>query len=498
MFHISRVAHRRRFTISPRIPAALITCIAAAFPTAAQIAPLFPEILHANGTDDSGDDSFPVAESDGLGNWVAVWYSTEDLDSAGADEDIFAASSSDNGLTWSNPVVLSRSSGVMDEADFLPTLATDGRGNWVVAWYSFENLNSADGDADIFGAVSDDNGVTWSGAFFVNVDAATDSGDDSRPALATDKRGNWVCVWQSREPIGGSGTDNDIVAATSTDNGVTWSMPALVNSNGTTDAGSDDDRPSVAMNVAGETVAAWSSPSDVDGSDGDSDILYATSANHGADWSEVHLLHASGTTDSGADLFVDVANDGNTTWLVAWQTDSDINQTDTDDDVFIVRSTDAGESWSLPRILNSFATTDTGDDIRPTLAADGRGNWVATWTSFDNFMGKGTDSDVVGAYSTDNGIHWSDAEFINSNAVGDPGSDGNASVATDSLGTWLAVWNSTSPIDGSETDDDILVTQFQFAPAPAMPAAAPYSLALCVFLFATAGGIVAGGARRAR
>ena len=56
-----------------------------------------------------------------------------------------------------------------------------------------------------------------------------------------DGAGNWVAVWFSDEYLvgGTAGTDFDIFVSTSTDNGGTWSNPALLNTNGTTDTGRD-------------------------------------------------------------------------------------------------------------------------------------------------------------------------------------------------------------------------------------------------------------------
>ncbi|PCJ55406.1 MAG: hypothetical protein COA73_13435, partial [Candidatus Hydrogenedentota bacterium] len=76
----------------------------------------------------------------------------------------------------------------------------------------------------------------------LNTNGTTDTGPDSDPQVTTDGLGNWVAVWWSYENLGGTaGTDQDIFVATSTDNGSTWSAPALLNTNGTTDSSSDRD-----------------------------------------------------------------------------------------------------------------------------------------------------------------------------------------------------------------------------------------------------------------
>jgi len=50
----------------------------------------------------------------------------------------------------------------------------------------------------------------------------------------------WILVWFSNEDLGGTaGTDLDIFAARSTDNGASWSTVQTLNSNANTDTGHD-------------------------------------------------------------------------------------------------------------------------------------------------------------------------------------------------------------------------------------------------------------------
>src|SRR5262245_13703184 len=76
----------------------------------------------------------------------------------------------------------------------------------------------------------------------LNTNAATDTGDDARPAITTDGHGTWIAVWGTTDDLGGTiGTDGDILAARSTDNGTTWSAPAPVNGNAGSDTGADEE-----------------------------------------------------------------------------------------------------------------------------------------------------------------------------------------------------------------------------------------------------------------
>ncbi|MCC6487603.1 MAG: exo-alpha-sialidase, partial [Candidatus Hydrogenedentes bacterium] len=68
------------------------------------------EPLNTNAAADGGRDILPAIATDGSGNWVAVWASTDTLEETlGEDYDILLARSVDNGHTWTDPVPLNSS-----------------------------------------------------------------------------------------------------------------------------------------------------------------------------------------------------------------------------------------------------------------------------------------------------------------------------------------------------------------------------------------------------
>ena len=70
--------------------------------------------------------------TDGNGNWVAVWQSTDDLGGPfGGDYDIFVSRSADNGSTWSPVQALNSNTDSETGYDRAPGVITDGHGNWV-------------------------------------------------------------------------------------------------------------------------------------------------------------------------------------------------------------------------------------------------------------------------------------------------------------------------------------------------------------------------------
>jgi hypothetical protein len=433
-----------------------------------QIEPSDPALLNTNGTLDTETDAEPDIATDGAGNWVATWQSEENLGgTAGTDWDIFVATSSDNGATWSAPALVNTNGNSDSGNDLFPVVASDGAGNWVAAWFSSENLGGTAGtDPDIFVATSSDNGATWSAPALVNTNGTSDSGGDINPVVASDGAGNWVAAWYSDENLGGTaGTDPDIFAASSTDNGATWSAPALLNTNGTSDSG-DDYETDIASDGAGTWVAAWRSEENLGGAAGaDPDIFAASSTDNGATWSAPVLLNTNGNSDSGDDFFPVVASEGAGTWVAAWFSTENLDgMAGTDRDCFVASSTDNGATWSAPALLNTNGASDSEVDDYVDIATDGAGNWVAAWRSGENLGGAaGTDLDIFAASSTDNGATWSAPALLNTNGTSDSGNDFMPVVATDGAGNWVAAWFSDENLGGTAgMDRDIFVTTFRF------------------------------------
>jgi hypothetical protein len=486
--------------------------------------------LNSNAETDAGDDTLPQAATDGKGTWLAVWSSTDTLgDTIDTDEDVLVARSTDSGMTWTTPVPLNANAGTDSGGDDAPQVATDGSGNWVAVWTSRDSLDGTIGtDVDVLVSRSSDNGATWTPPTPLNTNAATDRDDDNCPQVATDGNGNWVTVWESWNDVrGGRSADTDILVARSTDDGATWTAVAALNANAQTDVGSDA-FPQLATDAKGTWVAVWSSTDtlvdtsptkdaprnpnleeDLETAIGeDRDILVARSTDSGMTWTPPAPLNTNAATDSDEDDRPELATDGSGNWVCLWSarsagvvaarsTDNGASWTDaapvvgsgryhqvatdgagnwvcvwvswddlgrtigTDEDILVARSTDNGATWTARAPLNSYAETDASDDRWPRVATDGSGTWVAVWSSTDTLGGTiGTDWDVLVARSTDNGAKWSAGAPLSADAESDSDNEGAAELATDGRGTWVAAWSATDTTAGTMgTDADILVAR---------------------------------------
>jgi hypothetical protein len=258
---------------------------AAAQPCGLQFDSFTPRPLNTNAGMDGGIRDLDVhLVNSGTGTWMAAWRV---LGGMGNDADLYFSRSVDAGLTWSPPASLNTTAATDSHSDDSARLATNGQGVWIAVWWAQNAFGGSIGtDMDILFARSLDDGVTWSSPAILNTNAATDEGNDLLPRVATDGAGRWVAIWVSADSLGGTiGADRDILVSRSTDNGGTWSPPAMVNHYAATD-NSADDYPELAMSAAGECVAVWLSDNSLGGTIGtDEDILASTSLNGGQTWS---------------------------------------------------------------------------------------------------------------------------------------------------------------------------------------------------------------------
>ncbi len=355
-------------------------------------------------------------------------------------------------------VLNATTSHVQSRPDWAPRVVTSDDDMWLAVWHSDDTLNSRIGhDNDILVARSGDKGRTWSKAVALNANATDDSGDDRFPSVATDGKGGWIAVWQSDDALGGRlRTDLDILYVRSIDGGKTWSRPAPLAANATDDWGTDEE-PQIASDGKGTWICVWTSTDALGNTiGGDRDILYARSTDLGRTWTAPLPLVETAKFDSGFDISPRIVSGSDSTWLVAWDSSDPLGgRLGRDKDILYTRSLDSGLTWASATELNTNAATDSFGDREPQLATDGKGGWVAVWTSTDPLGDTvGKDADIFVASSKDNGANWSAPRALAGYATRDARDDSAPQVAADGLGGWLVVWNSWHPLAPPDMDVD--------------------------------------------
>jgi hypothetical protein len=451
----SRVRPARASSILAAVPLILVAAVVAAPCAHAQV-PRFeaPVAVDVAAKADKHSDEIPRIAAGVAGVWVVVWQVVGAADlGLGRDVDLVFSRSSDDGRHWTAPRPIAERFASDRSEDRQPSIATDGKGTWMVAWTSTDDLGGRSRkDRDIHFSMSTDNALTWSAPRALNTNAAIDWGDDEAPDVASDRSGRWVVVWQSADSLGNTkGGDRDILFTTSTDAGTNWSSPNVVDAAARSDSAFDTS-PRVASDGARTWLVTWSSGSASAETGGfQRGVLVARSEDATATWAPPLSLSGA-SEDDRPDWGPRLAGDGRGNWICAWASSDDLGKTiGRDRDVLFSRSTDGGRSWSTRASLNREAADDSGDDDTPELAVDANGNWVAVWTSWDRRGAtRGADADLLMAMSRDSGATWTPSYILNTNARTDHGEDTTPSLATDGSGLWITAWTST------ETQGEVL------------------------------------------
>ncbi len=285
---------------------------------------------------------------------------------------------------------------------------------------------------------------TLSTVVLLNTNAAEDCWEDRDPSMATDGKGNWIVAWETLGDLvsDAPGSDQDIAFIRSTRDADTWTRPALLAPWQADDRGADSS-PVVATDARGNWVVAWQSMGTIAGRD--SDILFVHSSDVGRTWSKPAPIVKGAASDSAQDFHPSLVALPDGTWLAAWESSADIGGSGRDFDIHFARSTDGGRHWSEPRPLDPDAGRDRDGDRKVTLAADSKGVVVAAWEAFSaKGGGLGTDWDVVFSRSTDSGQTWSPSSPLSRFAAEDGGAaDQDVVLAADGGGLWVAAWSST-------------------------------------------------------
>ena len=156
-----------------------------------------------------GDGGFtPVLAVDSTGAVNATWANS----SIGPRQVLFTRSS-DLGVTFSQPVNVSRSPG----EGFDPAIAIDGNDAVNLAW---EDTGS--GEGAIFFSRSSDSGTSFSTPRKISAGA----GEASDPEVAADRFGGLNIAWIQELPAGGT----SVMISRTTDGGQTFSPPSVVTS----------------------------------------------------------------------------------------------------------------------------------------------------------------------------------------------------------------------------------------------------------------------------
>ncbi len=222
--------------------------------------------------------------------------------------------STDGGVSWS-PSVSPVSEAGNGDFESSMSLAPAPDGVIVAAWESVERefVRDSPRPSRVRYGVSSDRGLTWSASAAPNAEVAALSGAGG-PSIATDGAGTWLMALHTRDTLGGTiGEDNDILIVRSTDDGTTWSSPAVLNDDATGDGDANDVSATLAYDGSGRWFAAWHRS--------DQNVLgfwrYTSSTDGGLTWSSPRRATNEPRRSVGGSP--DFAFDSQGRVLVAWE-----------------------------------------------------------------------------------------------------------------------------------------------------------------------------------
>ena len=336
------------------------------------------DIFFAVSNDNGQTFSTPIILSDTIsgvmpqisvsGNNVYVTWATS--------SEIFFAVSNDNGQTFSTPINLSNTIGF----SIFPQISSEGNNVYVV----WQDTGATFSSLDIFFAVSNDNGQTFSTINFTN----NPSSASVIPQISSEGNNVYV-VWPDTGDLFSS---LDVFFAVSNDNGQTFSTP--INLSNTTGNSGDAQISSEGNNV----YVTWQDDTSFLGS---SVIGFAVSNDNGQTFSSPIIL--STTTESSGDP--QITSEGNNVYVTWEDTSHGIAE------IFFAFSTDNGQTFSTPDNLSE----NTGGSGNPQISSEGNNVYVV-WD--DNTPGNNdiffiTNNQPFGLFGSTLNLSQNDGNSVN-------------------------------------------------------------------------------------
>ncbi|MBI5116585.1 exo-alpha-sialidase [Candidatus Poribacteria bacterium] len=296
-------------------------------------------------------------------------------------------------------------------------ISTDSAGNVYVTWYDSRN-----GQNDIYFNRSADYGATWL-PDDVRLDTTAPGASSSYNQVVTcDSSGNVYVAWDDRRNI-----DIDIYFNRSTDYGATW-LPNDIRID-TSAADTWSTRPQISCDSFGHVYVTW-----LDYRNGQTDIYFNCSADHGATWLPSDLRLDTSAIGVSASFDPQISCDSTGHVYVTWYDFRNGRA-----DIYFNRSADYGATW-LPNDvrLDSSAPGAPGGSHNPHISSDSSGHVYVTW--FDH---RNDAEDIYFNCSSDYGATWLPGDIrLNTNAVPVPADVLllDAQISSDSSGHVYVAW----------------------------------------------------------
>jgi hypothetical protein len=362
----------------------------------------------------TGGQRHAAVAMDPAGDFVVVWESGRDGSGDGVYAQRYNALGAPQGAEF-------RVNTYTTNEQYLPSVAMDDNGNFVVAWASYAQEAGSFSSYGIYAQRYNAAGTAQGGEFHVNIFT---SNGQSRPSVAMDAAGNFLVTWQSFIQEGVVfGTGYGIYGRRYTAAGVAQGTEFLVNAFTT----GDQRFPSAAMDASGNFVVTWQDEGvfGADGQDGAGPGIRARRFNSSGAAQGGEFGVNSYTT--GAQATPSAAMNSSGECAITWESNA---QDGSGYGVYARRYDAAGAAQGNEFRVNSF----TSGDQRSSAAVIGaNGDLILAWSG----AGASDDAGVYArAYATFGPATaatvgdrvWNDT---NGNGIQDPGENGISGAAVE-------------------------------------------------------------------
>ncbi len=298
----------------------------------------------------SGNQINPAILPDGSGGAIITWQ--DERSDLG---DIYAQRINSSGtLQWAANGVAICTAGWDQDA---PSLASDGSGGAIIAWYDYRNGSNY----DIYTQRVNASGlVQWTANGVVICNA---SGDQGLQTIVSDGSGGAIITWMDHR----NGSNYDIFAQRVNALGATqWAANGLA----ICTAAGDQYGPVIASDGFGGAIITWDDPRT------DADDIYAQRVNAAGtvQWTPNGVAVC---TAAGAQLSPTIVSDGSGGAIMAWEDD----RSDAGD----IYAQSVNASGSPQWTANGVAIcTATGAQYSPSIVSDSLGGAIITWWDYRN------------------------------------------------------------------------------------------------------------------
>jgi hypothetical protein len=336
-------------TSVPLLAAALLATVLAAAPRSAAAAWPHDPTVNVPLCTATGEQTAPRSVSDGAGGAIVTWE-----DSRSGNSDIYAQRISAAGaVQWTaNGVALCTATGSQQT----PTIVADGAGGAIITWYDYRSGTNYDIYAQRISAAG---AVQW---LANGVGLCTATGDQYGPSIVSDGGSGAIVTWQDFR----SGNSDIYAPRISAAGAVQWTANGVALCTAT----GSQQTPTIVSDGASGAIVTW-----FDQRSGTGDDIYAQriSAAGAVQWTANGVGLCTATNSQN---YPTIVSDGASGAVVTWED----YRSGTNWDIYAQRISSAGTvQWTADGV---GLCTATGHQAYPKIASDSTGGAIVTWHDY--------------------------------------------------------------------------------------------------------------------